>query len=150
MSMLQSCYITISVCNANIWIITAVQKSFQWICLPCPSVYEGCVFKFYPRCCLVPSRIFDESEDVVWFRLGYSMNQRTQRQPTSHQPASSQVPTCFVKLWVLATLFLGGDKRLEEGLKQNIYISANPISSGHSYRISCFPERYKPPGPGCT
>ena len=55
------------------------------------------------------------------------MNQRTQRQPTSHQPASSQVFTCFVKLWVLATLFLGGDKRLEEGLKQNIYISLTPF-----------------------
>ena len=76
---------------------------------------------------LVPSWIFHESDNVVWFSLGYSMNQRTQRQPTSHQPASYQVPTRFVKLWVLATLFLGGDKRLEEGLKQNIYISVNPI-----------------------
>ena len=117
--------------------------------MPCPSLYEGCVFKFYPRCGF-SSWIFHESDNVVWFSLGYSMNQRTQRQPTSHQPASYQVPTCFVKLWVLATLFLGGDKRLEEGLKQNIYISVNPIFLGHSYRISCFLERYKPPSPECT
>ena len=115
--------------------------------MPCPSLYEGCVFKFYPRYCLVPSWIFYESDNVVWSRFDESEDtEATYVTPTSLLSGSH----LLCKTLGSCNIVPGGDKRLEEGLKQNIYISVNPIFLGHSYRISCFLERYKPPSPGCT